>query len=92
MEDKEVDRNRDSWENRIGPDKGKRKQEVEPDQRIRNQVAVWADSKTSVLKSFLPRPGSFLTTTCPTSCPGGNQSRTFESPLMVLATPGNTDS
>lgn len=37
----------------IGPDKGERQQQgVEPDKRIGNQVAVWADSKTFMLKSF----------------------------------------
>lgn len=48
-------RNRDSSGNRKGLDKGTRQQqEVEPAKRIRNQVAVWADSKTSVLKRFCP--------------------------------------
>lgn len=41
---------------RIGPDKGVGQQQgIGPAKIIRNQVAVWADSETSMLEPFCPR-------------------------------------
>lgn len=73
----------------IGADKaGKQQQGVEPDKRIRNQVAVWADSKTFMLRSFCySQEVSWL---LPTQVePYLIFSKAY---TWWLATPGNTDS